>query len=200
MQTNSQDSKYDLSIALNVPNLFTGARLVMLGFVVWFFLQSELFIAGIVLLVAACTDFFDGYFSRKLNQSTTFGSLFDITTDQLLYSVSLIFMLAAGLFSKVDGLVFFNPYLFAVPVLIANTLVFIGVTLFLLKSRTQDMEFPTPNKIAKLASWFWVAPMILILLSIGPEWLVAGIMYLSAIITLITIYTYLKKASYVFTD
>jgi hypothetical protein len=62
------------------------------------------------------------------------------------------------------------------------------------------MEFPTPTGIAKVNFWFWLAPLVIAVFGIGPDWLLAVLMYLAIISTILTFYSYLKKGSYVFTD
>jgi len=41
---------------------------------------------------------------------------------------------------------------------------------------------------------------VIAVFGIGPEWLLAVLMYLAIISTVLTFYSYLKKGSYVFTD
>ncbi len=174
--------------------------MVLTGVIIWFFLQAEYTVAGILLIIAATTDFFDGYLSRRLKQSTLFGSLFDIIADQILFSSSLILAMMAGLFARADGLVPLNPYLYAVPALAGVVTVLVGIGVYLWKRRTRVFEFPTPTQVAKLNFWFWLAPLVVAVLAIGPNWLLAALMYISIVSTILTFYSYLKKGSYVFTD
>jgi phosphatidylglycerophosphate synthase len=193
----------EIKFALNVPNTFTAVRIV-LAIVIAFLLvlgsKSEILAAGIILIIAAVTDFFDGFLARRMGQSSLFGSLFDIVADEILFMPSLILAIAAGLFSRTDGLMPFNPYPFAVLALAGGVTVLAGVGIFLWKHRSRVIEFPTPTKIAKLNYWFWQAPLILAILGLGPDILLAVLMYLAIISTILTFYSYLKKGSYVFTD
>ncbi len=52
--------------------------------------------ATIVFLVAAATDWFDGYLARRWEVTTRLGSFLDTTADKLLVSVALIALLAVG--------------------------------------------------------------------------------------------------------
>ena len=54
------------------------------------------FIAAITFTVASITDFFDGYFARKRNIITVFGSFLDPIADKFLVVSSLIMLLALG--------------------------------------------------------------------------------------------------------
>jgi len=106
----------------------------------------------------------------------------------------------AGLFSRADHLMPLNPYPSAVLALAGGVAVFAGIGSYLWKRRSRAMEFPTPTGIAKVNFWFWLAPLVVAVFGIGPDWLLAALMYLAIISTILTFYSYLKKGSYVFTD
>jgi energy-converting hydrogenase Eha subunit G len=78
--------------------------------------------------------------------------------------------------------------------------VFAGIGSYLWKRRSRAMEFPTPTGIAKVNFWFWLAPLVIAVFDIGPDWVLAVLMYLAIVSTILTFYSYLKKGSYVFTD
>jgi len=187
-------------LSLNVPNIITAVRVVMAGIIAWLLWQGEFLAAGILILIAAATDGLDGLMARRLGQSSLGGSIFDMVADELLFMPSLILAIIAGLFSRTDHLMPFNPYPYAVLALAGGVAVFAGIGSYLWKRRSRAMEFPTPTGIAKVNFWFWLAPLVVAVFGIGPDWVLAVLMYLAIISTILTFYSYLKKGSYVFTD
>lgn len=199
----NKPSEQELKFALNIPNTVTAVRVVLAIVIACLLFQggkSEILVAGILLIIAACTDWLDGFLARRLGQSNLVGSLFDLVADELLFMPSLILAITAGLFSRTDALMPLNPYPYAIPALAGGISVLAGVGIYLWKRRRRVIEFPTPTGIAKVNYWFWLAPLILAILGIGPDILLAILMYLAIISTVLTFYSYLKKGSYVFTD
>ncbi|MCX6009591.1 MAG: CDP-alcohol phosphatidyltransferase family protein [Chloroflexi bacterium] len=199
-QMDNQAPVEELRLALNVPNIITAVRVVMAGIIAWLLWQGEFLAAGILILIAASTDGLDGLLARRLGQSSLGGSLFDLVADEMLFMPSLILAIAAGLFSRADNLMPFNPYPYAVLALAGGVAVLAGVGTYLWKRRSRTLEFPTPTGVAKVNFWFWLAPLVVAVFGIGPDWVLAALMYLAIISTLLTFYSYLKKGSYVFTD
>ncbi|HNA22706.1 MAG TPA: CDP-alcohol phosphatidyltransferase family protein, partial [Agitococcus sp.] len=78
----------------NIPNILTLMRvilipvLVLLAYIPSFSWQNWL-IAGIFLL-AAITDWFDGYLARALNQTSAFGRFLDPVADKLMVAAALV--------------------------------------------------------------------------------------------------------------
>jgi len=196
----NQAAEKELRLSLNVPNIITAVRVVLAGIIAWLLWQGEFLAAGILILIAAATDGLDGLLARRLGQSSLGGSIFDMVADELLFMPSLILAIIVGLFSRTDHLMPFNPYPYAVLALAGGVAVFAGIGSYLWKRRSRAMEFPTPTGIAKVNFWFWLAPLVVAVFGIGPDWVLAVLMYLAIISTILTFYSYLKKGSYVFTD
>jgi CDP-diacylglycerol--glycerol-3-phosphate 3-phosphatidyltransferase len=92
---------------LNVPNSLTLLRIFLVPFLVvvlltrfdttpWIALRKEWIALGIFLL-AAVTDFFDGYIARRTGKITRLGTLLDPIADKLLVSAALISLVELGL-------------------------------------------------------------------------------------------------------
>ncbi len=80
---------------VNLPNAITFSRLVMTAAFVIAVSQDTLawHVAGLVLfVVAAISDFVDGWLARKLGQVTPLGKLMDPLVDKILVSAAFIFL------------------------------------------------------------------------------------------------------------
>lgn len=69
--------------SLNIPNLLTLLRILLLPAVVWRFRAGDSSGALWLYVIAMLTDAFDGLIARKLNQITTLGKLLDPVADKL---------------------------------------------------------------------------------------------------------------------
>jgi|SRR6056297_122005 len=68
---------------INYPNMLTIVRLLLIPVYLYFFLQGEYIISGVVFSISGLTDFFDGYLARKYNMVTDLGRLLDPLADKL---------------------------------------------------------------------------------------------------------------------
>jgi CDP-diacylglycerol---glycerol-3-phosphate 3-phosphatidyltransferase len=79
---------------INVPNLFTAARLV-LAIVVFVLVPWHCYWASfVVFVIAASTDWIDGYWARRFNQVTQVGRVFDPFVDKIIVCGLFIFLAA----------------------------------------------------------------------------------------------------------
>ena len=77
----------------NLPNALTLFRIFLVPFLVVVLLtkfEGREYAGLAIFLVAAITDFFDGYIARKRNQMTRLGALLDPIADKLLMSAAFI--------------------------------------------------------------------------------------------------------------
>jgi CDP-diacylglycerol--glycerol-3-phosphate 3-phosphatidyltransferase len=84
---------------MNLANQLTVLRLILVPiFMVFLYLDTPLFrwIAFGVFVLAAITDFFDGYIARKLNQVTKLGKLLDPLADKVLVTAALVGLVELG--------------------------------------------------------------------------------------------------------
>jgi CDP-diacylglycerol--glycerol-3-phosphate 3-phosphatidyltransferase len=85
--------------ALNIPNLLTMGRVVMIPVFIYFLDRQtpvDCFWAAIIFTLAALTDALDGYLARKLNVVSVLGKLLDPLADKLIVMASLVWMVPMG--------------------------------------------------------------------------------------------------------
>ena len=87
------------SMFLTTPTLLTWSRIVAIPLIIaiyYIFPESagwrDILATGVFIL-AAVTDWFDGYLARKLNQTSAFGAFLDPVADKLLVCASLLILL-----------------------------------------------------------------------------------------------------------
>ncbi len=76
---------------MNLPNAITVFRVCMIPFFLYFY-GSRPYVALVIFVAAALSDFLDGYLARKYNLVTNFGKLMDPLADKLLVCAALIIM------------------------------------------------------------------------------------------------------------
>lgn len=80
-----------------IPNILTFLRLLLIPvFIVCFYLPGPTFrwITAGIFLLAAITDWFDGYLARQLDQSSPLGAFLDPVVDKLMVVAALLLLLS----------------------------------------------------------------------------------------------------------
>ena len=170
--------------------------------IAWLLIQggaAGILAAGILLIVAWATDGLDGFLARRLGQSTLGGALFDLVADRVLMTPVLLLSVAGGLWWCTANLMPFNPYPYVVIVIAADLTVLAGVLTFMWKRRNRAIQFPFPTQIARITYSVQMITLVVAILGIGPDRLLAALMYLTIMFTLLASYSYLKKGGYIFT-
>ncbi len=81
-----------------LPNILTILRLISVPFILWLTASDQtgiLVIALVLFLLAALTDWLDGYLARKQSAITAFGIVMDPVTDKVLI-LGILFVLSSG--------------------------------------------------------------------------------------------------------
>jgi len=98
---------------LNVPNLITWLRILLIPLIVgvyylpeeWLSYEAQNGVATGIFIFAAVTDWLDGYLARVLNQMSAFGAFLDPVADKLVVVAALIVLLKLGRVDMVVGLI-----------------------------------------------------------------------------------------------
>ncbi|MBV2235248.1 MAG: CDP-diacylglycerol--glycerol-3-phosphate 3-phosphatidyltransferase [Sterolibacterium sp.] len=93
----------------NIPILLTWARIVLIPLFVGIFYASDWLTpheqavaATLIFIIAALTDWLDGWLARKLGQTSAFGAFLDPVADKLMVAAALIVLVQLG---RVDALI-----------------------------------------------------------------------------------------------
>jgi len=87
-------------IMLNVPNLITLSRIILIPLIIgiyylpydWLSEHGKNMTATVVFILAAATDWLDGYLARRLNQMSAFGEFLEPVADKLIVTGALIIL------------------------------------------------------------------------------------------------------------
>lgn len=96
---------------LNIPIALTWLRIAMIPLIVaLFYLPDSWFIArdtlaAIAFIVAAVTDWLDGWLARRWNQTSSFGAFLDPVADKLMVVASLLILMDLGRVDLIIALV-----------------------------------------------------------------------------------------------
>ena len=176
---------------MSIPTILTLGRIVLIPvFVICFYLpfkwSNEL--ATLVFVLAAFTDWLDGYLARKLDQASPFGAFLDPVADKLMVTTALVVLVEA------------NPDpMFAVP---AAIIVGREIAISALREWMAEIGERAQVAVSQLGKWKTTAQMSALILLIfhdsvfGLPVFEAGVtlLYLSAVLTLWSMWLYLRAA------
>lgn len=90
---------------LLVPNMITIARILAIIPIVWLIMQGDIglrIIALVIFVIAAGSDWVDGYLARAWNQVSPLGRMLDPIADKLLVGIMIAVLAWDGSFSALD--------------------------------------------------------------------------------------------------
>ncbi len=171
----------------NLPNVLTLSRILAIPLVVacfWLDRSWAQWLSMILFVIAAVTDWFDGYFARRYHQISRFGRFLDPIADKLLVAAALVMLVDSGTLQGLNVL--------AALIILAREILVSGLREFLAELR---VGLP----VSALAKWKTGVQMVAIAaLLVGdaasPRVAEAGIalIWIAAMLTLATGYDYLR--------
>ncbi len=180
---------------INVPNLITMSRIILIPLIIglyyipdeWLALEYRNFAATAVFVLAALTDWLDGYMARRLNQMSAFGAFLDPVADKLIVVGALVVLLHLN---RVDMLV---------------ALIIIGREIAVSALREWMAKLGQAKSVAvafigklKTVSQMVAIPMLLyhdsLLGFVDCQWLGTLLINIAAVLTVISMLYYLRKA------
>jgi len=182
-------------IPLNVPNFITLSRIIMIPFIVGIFyfpddlvsFSAKNVTATAIFIFAAVTDWLDGYLARRLNQMSAFGAFLDPVADKLFVVGALVVLL----------------YLNRVEMLVA--LIIVGREIAVSALREWMAKLGQAKSVAvafigklKTVSQMIAIPLLLyhdsLLDLLDCQWLGTLLINVAAVLTVISMLYYLRKA------
>jgi len=179
---------------LNLPNLLTWLRIVMIPVVIGVFYVPDVWlsswhrnlIATVVFAAAAITDWLDGYLARRLNQMSAFGAFLDPVADKLMIAAALIVLVEL---ERVNAII--------AVVIIGREIAISAMREWMAKiGQSKSIAVNFLGKV-KTISQMIAVPMLLYHDRIGlfnPQRVGTWLIYLAALLTLSSMLYYLKLA------
>ena len=180
---------------MNLPNVLTLLRIVLIPFFIiayyWPTPYAGWISAGIFAL-AAVTDWLDGYLARKWQQESSFGAFLDPVADKL--------MVAAALILLVDtyGRLFADwPAILSIPAII---IVGREIVISALREWMAEIGERAQVAVSMIGKAKTALQMLAIFIMIGAvpgttlAWIGVGILYAAALLTLWSMFVYLRAA------
>jgi len=179
---------------LNIPNLLTWLRIMMIPVVIGIFYVPDVWlsswhrnlIATAVFAAAAITDWLDGYLARRLNQMSAFGAFLDPVADKLMIAAALIVLVELGRLNAVIAVV-----------IIGREIAVSAMREWMAKiGQSKSVAVNLLGKV-KTISQMIAVPMLLYhdrISVFNPQRVGTWLMYLAALLTLLSMFYYLKLA------
>ena len=180
-----------------LPNILTISRVVVIPIIILLFLipsDMAILLAGVLFIMAAITDYFDGYFARSMHITSSFGRFLDPIADKLLV-VAALFMIAATQGDTYYGSRFFGSNaLFAIPamIILCREIIVSGLREYL-----AELKVGVP--VTRLAKWktgvqMTAIPFIIFGFLFTPfAYIGTFLLWIAAVLTMITGWDYLKS-------
>ena len=79
-------------VIVNMPNILTISRLLLVFPLIIFLELNKHFYVFLILIIGGLTDYFDGFFARRLNLKTRLGAVLDPLSDKVFILIPLVFL------------------------------------------------------------------------------------------------------------
>lgn len=175
---------------MKIPNILTLLRIALIPiFVLAFYLPFTWapIATGVIFAIAGVTDWLDGYLARKLNQTSPFGAFLDPVADKLIVAIALAMLAEA-----------YGSFWVTLP-----AVVIIGREIVISALREWMAEVGKRASVAvsyigKVKTALQMLAIFLMVLtepySTNLSWVGIGALYLAAVLTLWSMYQYLRAA------
>ena len=178
----------------SLPNLVTWLRILLIPLIVgvfylpdaWLSWEGKNISATAIFIIAALTDWLDGYLARRLDQISAFGAFLDPVADKLVVVGALIVLLNLGRVEPVVGLIIIGREV-AISAL-REWMAQVG--------QSKSVAVALIGKV-KTVGQMVAIPLLLYhddLLLLNTQWLGTILINVAAILTVVSMLYYLRKA------
>ncbi len=172
----------------NIPNILTLMRVLLIPVLVilayWPPFEWQHWVTASVFLLAAVTDWFDGYLARALDQTSAFGRFLDPVADKLMVAAALVI------------LVQWHPTIWIV--VPAIVIISREITISALREWMAELGKRANVAVSHIGKWKTTAQMtaITLLLVQHPQLDYAGyaLLYIAVVLTIWSMLVYMKAA------
>ena len=180
---------------LNLPNLVTWLRIILIPLLIGIFYLPDGWLspggknaaACVVFVVAALSDWLDGYLARALDQTSAFGAFLDPVADKLMVAAALMVLVELG---RVNAIV--------AMVIIGREIAISALREWMAKTgQAKSVAVNLLGKV-KTISQMIAIPLLLYHERLGildPQRIGTWLIYLAALLTLVSMLYYLKLAA-----
>jgi len=183
-------------VILNTPNLVTLSRIILIPILIgvyytpdgWLTREAQNAIGTSVFIFAGITDWLDGYLARKLNQMSAFGAFLDPVADKLIVVAALVVLLHL------------EPprvHAFVALIIIGREIAISALREWMAKmGQAKSVAVAFVGKL-KTVSQMVAIPLLLFhepLLGLDCQWLGTILINVAAVLTVISMLYYLRKA------
>jgi CDP-diacylglycerol--glycerol-3-phosphate 3-phosphatidyltransferase/cardiolipin synthase len=174
---------------MNVPNFLTWLRIIAIPLLIaiyyvpeqWMTMAERNMTATVLFIAAAITDWLDGYLARRLNQQSAFGAFLDPVADKLMVAAALMILVELNRVNALIAVVIsaLREWMAKVGEAKSVAVNYLGK----IKTTSQMVAIPMLLYFDPIGGWF--QPF-----RVG-TWLI----YLAAVMTIASMFYYLKLAS-----
>ncbi len=183
---------------LNIPNLLTLFRILLIPVlvVVYFWVEKnrEILVCGVFVL-AAITDWLDGYLARKLNAMSKLGAFLDPVADKLIVSTALVLLVSD--LNVLHKVLHPLPFAIAVCIIIGREIVISALREWM--AELGERGYVAVGPLGKIKTVFQMVSIGILLYGIPiygiPIFRIGEIaFYVAAVLTIWSMWVYLRAA------
>ncbi len=175
----------------NLPNSLTLLRIILIPIIVYLFIsnsETNRFLAFLLFLIASITDYLDGFLARYMKQQTNFGEFLDPVADKLLVIITMILLISEN-----------QEIVFTISILIIITREYLVIAIRQRVAELGENIKLSVVMISKVKTALQLVSLLFLLYKFpifgyDTYWIGTILLQVSALLTLISFFYYVKKS------